>query len=771
MNTVYDYLEGGFRIFPLWPIVDGGSCGCGDPECETAGKHPRMSNWQHAPHWSDEQIEVMEQTGQLDTGFGVCLDNHLVIDIDERNGGFESYERLKKDTGIDYEAESGFVVSTGGGGLHIYFSAPEGIALTGHLREYKGIDMKSSGYVVGNGSLHRSGATYERKKGFPQDLTPAPQALIELLKKPERVRAKVGDNEYMDVSEDEIAEMLRFIPNDGDGMEYDDFVAIGMGVHDATQGNGFHLWDDWARRSSKYDPKEMDKKWQSFGKCADPVTLGTVVYHAEENGWTRPVVLGNAAPVAEEQPSSGLPLDTSSVDLLRPPGFVGDLTAWINDQCRYPRERLAVATALNCAGNIIGLRHLDTYNDITANTMFMCIAGSGTGKEAVTQAGAEIMRVAGMAPAVHGNIKSEQEIVRNVIKHQGSYYFIDELGYLLQKIENARKKGGASYLDGVVSIIMSIYTKASGHFLIGGDLKDGILSDQLDEIKRLTKQLDSGKLNEQMAREYEDRIKHISEAVIPSIDAGLRRPFLSMIGYTTPVSFDDLVTGEQATNGFISRCLLVREHETNPKRKKGFKPKPMPPALQARINYLHTGMVSASKEAFWRVEHTGDLVEVRTHSDAADALELVADWFEEEGERQKATTGLEAVIRRGYELVAKLSFIMGACDERIRTVEHVRWSFAFVVADMREKLRLAQTNILNGSKDSTDHATVLRNRILTLIGRDDGEPISVIKQRIGRGKYSPQDVELMVSDLEQRGIIERIEKQTKGRKSVRYRER
>ena len=86
----------------------------------------------------------------------MCVDDNLVIDIDKRNGGFESYEKLCKATGIDYVKESAFVVETGGGGLHIYFRNEPPISLLSHLNDYKGIDFKVSGYVCGCGSIHKS---------------------------------------------------------------------------------------------------------------------------------------------------------------------------------------------------------------------------------------------------------------------------------------------------------------------------------------------------------------------------------------------------------------------------------------------------------------------------------------------------------------------------------------------------------------------------------------------------------------------------------------
>ena len=59
-NYIYDYLEGNYRVIPLWGVVNG-ECQCGDPECKAAGKHPRISIWQQSPHWSDEQIETMDE--------------------------------------------------------------------------------------------------------------------------------------------------------------------------------------------------------------------------------------------------------------------------------------------------------------------------------------------------------------------------------------------------------------------------------------------------------------------------------------------------------------------------------------------------------------------------------------------------------------------------------------------------------------------------------------------------------------------------------------
>ena len=141
------------------------------------------------------------------------------------------------------------------------------------------------------------------------------------------------------------------------------------------------------------------------------------------------------APPAPEAPERNdrfpPPFSLDGVDLLTPPGFVGDVAAWIDSQCRYPRRRLAVASALVTVGNIGGLRHEDARDGVTANMLAFCVAASATGKEAVMQACTDLHIAAGVHYALQGGIKSEQEIMRNLIEHQAAYYIIDEIGIFL----------------------------------------------------------------------------------------------------------------------------------------------------------------------------------------------------------------------------------------------------------------------------------------------------------------------------------------------------
>jgi hypothetical protein len=735
-DLIREYTDAGFRTFALWGF-EKGACECGDPECKAIGKHPRVSSWQHSPCWSEEQLDNMLKY-IVTSGFGVCIDEQLVIDIDPRNGGDASYAKLVADTGVDYIEESGFVVRTGGGGRHIYFSRPAGSYMM-HLDGYPGLDFKTSGFVVGCGSMHASGMDYEREKGFPQDMVQAPGAILDLLAKKECHRAKF-DGHYIDVTEQELADMLKHVSADCD---HETWYRIGMALHHATAGGGFGLWDSWSNQSDKYPGRViLDRRWQSFGKSANPVTLGTLTLYAEQGGWTQDVTF-KAPQEPQQERSDGLPFSIEGVDLLRPPGYVGEVCRWVNAQCRYPREALAVAASLVAMGNVAGLRYTDDLDGVTANLFAFCIAGSATGKESVQQAVAEIHRAAGVHVATHGAIKSEQEVIRNLIRNQAALYVIDEIGIFLQKISNAQKKGGAAYLDGVIGILMSAYSKADSFMLLTGDTKDEVRKALLGELSQCKRGIGEGDdKTGAMAR----RMPQLERA-LDHIDSGLERPFLSLIGFTTPVTFDGLVTHEQATNGFIGRSLLINEKETNPRAKRNFKKEPMPLPMQMALSSLYSG--GDYDPAVSRVEYYAPRVKVATDAEAALMMGQVLDWIENESDRHKERTGLEAVVRRGYELMAKISLILAA-PEGIRTAEHIRWAFAMMRRDIEEKTRLAYAN--ENEKNAPGDA--LAAKIMNMIDQDHGETIAVMHNRTKRPKKEIQDV---LDQMASRGMIRFIE--------------
>lgn len=713
-----DFMSAGYPIFPIYRFRTNGQCECGDPECPAPSKHPRASNWQHTPLWDDEQVETMEKYGHFDTGYGVLCRGLLVIDVDARNGGVTSYAKLKaRVPAID---NAGLTVATGSGGgsQHLYFTAPEGVSMVTHLPEYPGIDFKSSGYVVGPGSAHKSGGVYTAD-GYPQDIAPAPDALIDLLKRPERHRSEFNGH-AVDLAHADIADMLAHVANND--VPYDDWIAIGMAIHHATQGSGFDLWDQWSATSSKHDAAKMQYKWGSFGRSANPVTIGTLIHHAEQGGWTMPVTFVPDQVFNDEPASSsadGLPFDISGIDLTAPPGFVGEVAQWIDGQSLRPRKNLAVAAALVTIGNVGGLRYVDDISGVTANLFAFCVAGSRTGKDGILKGSLSILRAAGIDSACHGGIKSEQEIIKNLTRHQASFYMVDEVAHFFSKIMNAQKQGGAHYLEGIPAMLMASYTKADDFLGISGDVKDGIRRDLIAELAKIEGMMNDGEKPHLIAR------RNSITRTLDNIDHGIERPFVSFMGVTVPNKFELMMSKDMATNGFIGRSLIFNERETVPKARKLMAREKLPERIGNYVRAIWTGGEYDS-QALVRVENYGETTPVPTEAAAADMLGAVLDWMEEQAEARKETE-MESLYLGGYEIVSKVSLIL-AIPERLRTVEHVRWAFALVKRDIEEKIREVIGN------DSVKHEPLeaMAAKILNLVSKDGGEKEGIIVSRLKR---------------------------------------
>lgn len=80
----------------------------------------------------------------------------------------------------------------------------------------------------------------------------------------------------------EVAEALKAIP--AWGIDYDEWIKVLMGIHQAFGDAGLGLAESWAQGVDK----EVQRKWQSFnqkGNIEGAVTLNTVFKMARERGW------------------------------------------------------------------------------------------------------------------------------------------------------------------------------------------------------------------------------------------------------------------------------------------------------------------------------------------------------------------------------------------------------------------------------------------------------------------------------------------------------
>lgn len=209
--------EAGFAILPIHGCTDG-ACSCGNPhpaQSNLTGKHPVINGWQEKAT-SDAASISSWLNGQDNRNYGIyCLGSTvLVMDIDPRSGGWESFDKLDQET--EYSLPQTVEVMTGYSkhngatqrGSHKYFRLPQGYSFPANLKSIgcPGIDIKVDGYVLGPGSLHKSGVNYEFKKGHAPweiELAEIPAKVLDDIAKKRSARSGsrlgkslIGDSEW-----------------------------------------------------------------------------------------------------------------------------------------------------------------------------------------------------------------------------------------------------------------------------------------------------------------------------------------------------------------------------------------------------------------------------------------------------------------------------------------------------------------------------------------------------------------------------------------------
>lgn len=170
------YAAKGWRVVPMHTISDG-CCSCPKgPNCSKPGKHPQTN---HGVNDATTKIKTIKKWWSKHPGANVGIaagkaSKILVLDIDPRNGGTETFEALKVELGPLPKTVASY---TGGGGKHRVFAYPAFDVRkdTAGKKLGAGVDILSGGSImVAPPSVHISGGRYRWicGKSF-KDLVPA----------------------------------------------------------------------------------------------------------------------------------------------------------------------------------------------------------------------------------------------------------------------------------------------------------------------------------------------------------------------------------------------------------------------------------------------------------------------------------------------------------------------------------------------------------------------------------------------------------------------
>lgn len=259
---------------------------------ELNGKRPIARSWTTDPNVRLNAVTAYKRVTK-GGNVGVVLGaNDLVIDVDPRNGGDVSWDRLKADLNIDAAAYP--TVETGSGGLHIYMRLADGIdRLKNDLAAdgYPGVELKSIGrQVVAPGAIHpKTGRPYRTIVDIdPLDddlgVPLAPKALLELGAKPARNAGEILPGKK---SPEWLAAALEHLdPIDYRG-DHEKWLELMMACHHATGGAAGDEFALWSTGDPMYEDRfeENLRRWDSLNASATGgVTERTLVKHLLDAG-------------------------------------------------------------------------------------------------------------------------------------------------------------------------------------------------------------------------------------------------------------------------------------------------------------------------------------------------------------------------------------------------------------------------------------------------------------------------------------------------------
>lgn len=644
------YINIGWHVLPLIPKT----------------KQPLSRLVPNGVHGATNDAETVRRwwTAEPMAGIGVAvLPSGLVaVDIDPRNGGFETMERL--------EAQHGALVSdvlalTGGGGEHRVFSASLVTNLPGKLGQ--GVDLKADGYICVEPSIHPSGKVYswEASSAPLEGCTPStlPGWVRDLARGPFSAVPYMPATRMVDQQQvEDLRKALSEIPAD----DYHQWVNFGNALSELGQA-GFGLWDEWSQKSSKYDPQAVTRKWRSFK--GGTFQIESIFFEAQARGWENPAAVPAmpvAVPVEAVRVAPAPVKEEAPATLLTPPGIMGVVTDWVNATARKPQPAFAVQTAIAFVSTVLGRRFVTDQRN-WPSLYLLNIGHSASGKEHAKKAVEDLLDACGLGHLVGPASYTSNSGLLSALHAQPSHLtVIDEFG---KELEQASIKNNAR-AQGTMKLLIETWGRCDGVLRPQGYSTFGMSGAEKKEIN--------------------DRV--------------IRNPALTLLGITTPDSFFETIGSAAARDGFLNRFLIV-ESETGPQVSRMVKQLPVPQAVQdwaQAMLALSDGLIDPSSTASAGLSPTP--VEV-VLSRAATELFVAFEAECIDLMKKYADTGLMEMFGRTNEIAMRLALCIACgCHEAApMAVEgpHAAWAIQYVRHHAKRAVERLKTSVADSEFEAS----------------------------------------------------------------------
>lgn len=261
------YLAAGFALVPI----------------AAGSKGPNVKGWNRR----DGCVTRQEDAARITQGVGLAhaYSRTACLDLDNVDKAREWLAGRGVDLDALLHAADAVGISSGRPGrAKLLYRLPAGVEplATKNLGEAAGLELRcatADGLTVQDvlpPSIHpETGKPYawwfgDDLVGSIDALPDLPAELLAIWRELDKPAAQPEQRAAVGVGLDTLREYLAAIPPDELPYESSNgasWLGVGMALHHETDGQGFDLWDDWARSSPKYSTREYGQaKWESFGK-------------------------------------------------------------------------------------------------------------------------------------------------------------------------------------------------------------------------------------------------------------------------------------------------------------------------------------------------------------------------------------------------------------------------------------------------------------------------------------------------------------------------
>lgn len=245
-------------------------------------KSPRDTGWRKIVYTKQDLISAINNDCNI--GYRIPI-NGLVIDVDPRNGGNDSFPKLPVEV-----RQLPVTTHTPSGGFHIYTLLPEGTEyrqLASTHPEFPGIDFLHHGkQVVVAGSSLRQESDYRwgNHVQFPAPF--APECLLKLLKGTSTMQSTKKNNTTLNLSNNELHELLPLLPVEN-YRDNDSWLRLAMACHHSTSGEGLEEFLEWSLSDPLYADDEhiIRTRWTSLSNNGESlVTIHHLIKEIKSMG-------------------------------------------------------------------------------------------------------------------------------------------------------------------------------------------------------------------------------------------------------------------------------------------------------------------------------------------------------------------------------------------------------------------------------------------------------------------------------------------------------